>query len=94
MVINEKTREQRVTRWNAKKSVWESKLAKAANKNDTAVANAMIAEAEGAIERLEVKEGQKEKTIETKTPVNVSKKKVVNTDEYPHKYKDSADAAQ
>ena len=90
MAIDEKTREQRVVRWKARKSAWESKLAKAANENDTAEAKAMIAEAEVVIERLEAKDSSKEKTVETKGAINVPKKKVINTDAPPRKTKDVA----
>lgn len=56
MPINEKTREQRISRWARLKQAWESKLAKAANQNDTDVAKKMIAEAEEQIKRLEQKD--------------------------------------
>ena len=56
MPIDEKTRESRINRWKNLKSAWESKLAKASNENDSAVAKKMIAEAEGMIKRLESKD--------------------------------------
>ena len=54
MTIDENTRKARVVRWKAKKSVWDSKLANAANENDTAVAKAMLDQAESALARLGV----------------------------------------
>ena len=52
MTIDEKTRKARVVRWEASKRIWDSKLAKAANEHDTAVAKVMLEQAESALERL------------------------------------------
>lgn len=56
MTIDEKTRKRRVKEWNARKTAWVAKLEAAKNPNDKAVAEAMIAEAEGVLKRLETKD--------------------------------------
>jgi len=91
MSIDNKTRESRVSRWQALKSAWETKLAEADNENDKSVAAAMIDEAEGMIERLEKTDEVKKKSIVTKGSVDIPKKKVTKTDTYPHRDKDSTE---
>ena len=106
MTIDENTRKAQVVRWKAKKSVWDSKLANAANDHDIAVAKAMLDQAESALARLgvnvplvpeeDMKGKQKTEPIVTKIKKDrVSKSGVekgkTETDVYPHKAKDSTD---
>ena len=102
MTIDEKTRKRRVVRWKAQKSAWESKLAEAANENDTAVAKAMIAQAESAIKRLEVKDKvvREEDTPDKQNidpitkKIKADRKKITKSTVHSTKAKDSTDAAQ
>ena len=55
MSIDNKTREERITRWEARKRAWGAKLESAKNQTDTDVANLMIEEAKDALSRLGVK---------------------------------------
>ena len=55
MEIDNKTREERITRWEARKRIWGGKLESAKNQTDTDVANLMIEEAKDALSRLGVK---------------------------------------
>ena len=106
MAITEAVRTARTKRWQNHKNAWETKLAKADNENDKTVAAAMIAEAEGAIKRLESKDKivqeeamyDKQKTEPIVKKIKKDRasesgmeKQKTKTDTYPHKAKDSTD---
>ena len=92
MSITETVRTDRIKRWKARKSAWESKLDEADNENDKNVATAMIAEAEGMITRLEKTDEVKKKSFKTKGSVDSPKKKVITPDTHPHRDKDNTEA--
>ena len=54
MTLSDAARAQRVKGWTNQKSKWKSKLEKASDPYDIDIANAMIADAEEALKRLEV----------------------------------------
>ena len=91
MSISEETRKTRVTRWTNLKRAWESKLTAASNENDTAVAKAMIEEAEGMIKRLEIK--SEDTAYPTKEVSKSSKKSKSDATKDSRKAKESTDTA-